>query len=60
MEKYQDIHIKEVGSDVAQVSRILRIRDLRSVLYDSLMACADAGGAIRRHRGADTFGINIL
>ena len=51
MKRYQDIHIKEVGSDVAQVPRILQIRRLRSALYDSLMACADARGAILKHPG---------
>ena len=55
MERYQDIHIKEVGSDVAQVPRILRIRRLRSALYGSLVACADATDAIRRHLDAVTF-----
>ena len=51
MKKYQDINIKEVGSDVAQIPRIPRIRDLRGALYDSLAVCADAGGANLRHPG---------
>ena len=54
-EKVSERNIKEVGSDVAQVPRILRIRDLRSALYGSLGVCADAGGAILRHLGAVTF-----
>ena len=32
-----------------------RIRRLRSALYGSLVACADAGGANLGHLGADTF-----
>ena len=55
MKRYQDINIKEVGSDVAQVPRILRIRRLRSALYGSLVAYPDAGVAIQRHLGAVTF-----